>query len=61
MSAPPFLQTPTQTSRLSPHFPRSHGVRRVDDRRIVSGIIYVIRHGLQRRDAPAAYGPHKAR
>jgi transposase len=26
---------------------------------VVSGIIYVIRHGLQWRDAPAAYGPHK--
>jgi transposase len=26
---------------------------------VVSGIIYVIRHGLQRRDAPAAYGSHK--
>ena len=45
--------------RLSPHFPLSHGVPRVDDRRVLSGIIYVIRHGLQWRDAPAAYGPHK--
>ena len=26
---------------------------------MISGIIYVIRHGLQWRDAPAAYGPHK--
>ena len=59
MSAPPFLLTPTQMHRLSPHFPRSHGVPRVDDRRVISGIIYVIRHGLQWRDAPAAYGPHK--
>jgi transposase len=31
----------------------------VDDRRIVSGIIYVIKHGLMWRDAPKAYGPHK--
>ena len=54
MSAPPFLLTPTQMRRLSPHFPRSHGVPRVDDRRVVSGIIYVIRHGLQWRDAPTA-------
>jgi transposase len=45
--------------RLSPHFPLSHGIPRVDDRRVLSGIIYVIRHGLQWRDAPAAYGPHK--
>ena len=32
---------------------------RVDDRRIVSGIIFVIRNGLRWRDAPAGYGPHK--
>jgi hypothetical protein len=56
---PPFLLTPDQLRRLSPHFPLSHGVPRVDDRRVLSGIIYVIRHGLQWRDAPAAYGPHK--
>ncbi len=31
----------------------------MDDRRVLSGIVYVIRHGLQWRDAPAAYGPHK--
>ena len=59
MSALPFLLKPIQMQRLSPHFPRSHGVPRVDDRRVISGIIYVIRHGLQWRDAPAAYGPHK--
>ena len=37
----------------------SHGVPRVDDRRIVSGIIFVIRNGLRWRDAPADYGPNK--
>jgi transposase len=31
----------------------------VDDRRIISGIIFVIRNGLRWRDAPAAYGPLK--
>lgn len=56
---PPFLLTVGKLQRLSPHFPLSHGVRRVDDRRAVSGIIYVIRHGLKWRDAPAAQGPHK--
>lgn len=30
-----------------------------DGRCIVSGIIYVIKHGLQWKDAPDAYGPHK--
>lgn len=34
-------------------------MHRVDDRRIINGIIFVIRNGLRWRDAPAAYGPHK--
>jgi putative transposase len=45
--------------RIEPFFPLSHGVPRVDDRRIVSGIIYVLKNGLRWRDAPAGYGPHK--
>ena len=48
-----------QMRRIAPYFPLSHGVPRVDDRRVVSGIIFVIRNGLRWRDAPAAYGPHK--
>ena len=56
---PPFLLTLAQMRRLSPHFPLSHGIARVDDRRVLSGIIYVIRNGLQWRDAPTTYGPHK--
>ncbi len=39
------------------HKPRD--VPRVDDRRVISGIIHVIRGGLMWRDAPAAYGPPK--
>ena len=31
----------------------------MDDRRVVSGIIYVIKHGLQWKDAPDEYGPYK--
>jgi len=46
-------------SRIRPHFPRSHGKPRVDDRRVISGIIYVIRYGLEWKDAPSGYGPHK--
>ena len=48
-----------QMRRIEPYFPLSHGVPRVDDRRIISGIIFVIRNGLRWRDAPADYGPHK--
>lgn len=54
-----FLLSQRQMARISSFFPRSHGVPRVDDRRVVSGIIYVIRNGLQWKDAPAGYGPHK--
>ncbi|MGH8336462.1 MAG: IS5 family transposase [Gammaproteobacteria bacterium] len=48
-----------QMRRIEPYFPLSHGVPRVDDRRVVSGIIFVIRNGLRWRDAPKNYGPHK--
>ena len=52
--------TEAQMHRIEPYFPLSHGVPRVDDRRIISGIIFVIRNGLRWRDSPAEYGPHKA-
>ena len=45
--------------RIKPCFPLSHGVPRVDDQRVVSGIVFVIRNGLRWRDAPKEYGPHK--
>ena len=44
----------------SNHFSQlSHGVARVDDRRVISGIIYVLKRGLQWKDAPREYGPYK--
>ena len=49
----------TQMARLEPFFPKSHGKPRVDDRRVLSGIIFINRNGLRRRDAPSAYGLHK--
>ena len=55
----PFLLSRSQMRRIEPFFPLSHGIPRVDDRRIVSGIVYVIKHGLMWRDAPTGYGPHK--
>jgi putative transposase len=48
-----------QMRRIEPYFPLSHGIPRVDDRRVISGIIFVIRNGLRWRDVPAEYGPHK--
>jgi transposase len=55
----PFLLTPAQMRRIRPHFPLSRGIPRVDDRRVLSGIIFVIQGGLRWGDAPPGYGPHK--
>ena len=54
-----FMLSKAQMRRIQPFFPLSHGIARVDDRRVVSGIIFVIRNGLRWRDAPSDYGPHK--
>ena len=54
-----FMLSRAQMKLIEAHFPLSHGIARVDDARIISGIIYVIRHGLQWKDAPKEYGPHK--
>ena len=54
-----LLLSEAQLRRIEHCFPLSRGVARVDDRRVLSGILYVIRNGLRWRDAPAAYGPHK--
>ena len=37
-----------QMERIRPFFPKEHGVPRVDDRKVLSGIIYVIQKGLRR-------------
>src|ERR1700678_1674044 len=55
----PYQLTSSQFERIKPYFPLSHGIARVNDRRVISGIIYVIRNGLQWKDAPREYGPHK--
>ena len=54
-----FWLSTAQMARLEPHFPKSHGRARVDDRRVLSGIIFIIRNGLRWCDAPRDYGPHK--
>jgi len=51
--------TDEQMVRLQPYYPKSHGRPRVDDQRVLSGIIFVNRNGLRWRDAPKDYGPHK--
>ena len=54
-----YWLTDEQMAKLSPFFPKSHGKPRVDDKRVLSGIIFINRNGLRWRDAPKEYGPHK--
>jgi len=54
-----FWLTDAQLAPLDRFFPTSHGKPRVDDRRVLSGIIFINRNGSRWHDAPAAYGPHK--
>ena len=54
-----FWLTDAQMARLHPFFPKSHGKPRVDDRRVLSGIIFINRNGLRWCDAPKEYGPPK--
>jgi transposase len=49
-----------QFSRILPHLPNdTRGKKRVDDRRVISGIIHVLKSGCRWIDAPADYGPRK--
>ena len=54
-----FWLPDVQIEKLKPFFPRSHGVSRVDGKRVLSGIVFINRNGLRWRDAPAEYGPPK--
>lgn len=54
-----FWLTDERMAKLSPFFPKSLGEPRVDDRRVLSGSIFINRNGLRWRDAPAEYGPPK--
>ncbi len=55
-----FWLNDRQWRRLEPLLPnKPRGVPRVDDRRVVNGIVHVLRSGGRWVDAPAAYGPRK--
>jgi transposase len=55
-----FWLNDRQFARLTPHLPTdTRGKPRVDDRRVISGIIHVLKSGCRWVDAPAVYGPRK--
>jgi transposase len=49
-----------QRRRFAPLLPnKPRGVPRVDDWRVISGIVHVLRSGGRWADAPTVYGPRK--
>ena len=43
---------------IEPHLPKNQpGARRVDDRRVISGIIHMLKCGGRWADCPSEYGP----
>jgi len=55
-----FWLSDEQFSRIQPHLPTdTRGKPRVDDRRVISGIVHVLRSGCRWVDAPPVYGPRK--
>ncbi len=60
MSANLFWLTEEQFAKIVPFLPRdTRGKERVDDRRIISGIVHVLKSGGRWIDAPSDYGPRK--
>jgi len=60
MTSSYFWLSDEQFARLEPLLPTdTRGKPRVDDRRVISGIVHVLKSGGRWADAPAVYGPRK--
>ena len=58
MSRPLFWLSDEAWAAIAPHLPQNQpGARRVDDRRVISGIIHVLKSCCRWADVPAGYGP----
>ena len=54
-----FWLSDEEWSRIQPYLPTGRrGARRVDDRRVISGIVHMLRTGARWRDCPPEYGPY---
>ena len=54
-----FWLSDEQWERIERHLPTDvRGVEREDDRRVISGIIHVLKTGCRWCDCPPEYGPH---
>lgn len=53
-----FWFSDEQWAKIEPHLPKNRpGARRKDDRRIISGIVHVLKSGCRWQDCPTRYGP----
>jgi len=53
-----FWLSDEQWRQIEPHLPTDvRGKDRVDDRRVISGILHVLRSGCRWKDCPPEYGP----
>jgi transposase len=52
-----FWLSDSAWTAIEPLLPKNQpGARRVDDRRVISGIVHVLKSGCRWKDCPAAYG-----
>lgn len=55
-----FWLTDEQLEKIAPHLPNdTRGKPRVDDRRVISGIMHILKSGSRWIHAPPEYGPRK--
>ena len=53
-----FWLSDEQWAVVEPQLPKNQpGARRVDDRRVISGILHVLKIGCRWQDCPSEYGP----
>ena len=59
MASALFWLSDGEWAKIEPLMPRGRrGAHRVDDRRVISGIVHMLRSGARWRDCPPAYGPY---
>ena len=59
MSKKLYWLSDSEWAGIEPHLPQGRrGARRVDDRRVISGIVHMLQSGARWRDCPKEYGPY---
>jgi transposase len=54
-----FWLSDEQWQRIQPRLPTDvRGIKRMDDRRVISGVVHVLKSGCRWSDCPEVYGPH---